>query len=113
MTIWIDSNNVLHDDDNGAALSLPSWPQGMTVATLEQVQAITNPPKTLKQQTLEQIETLEQANPWTHRRIRDLCDAMVAAIKMANPSVDMSVIPGFAAVALLEAQIASMRANLK
>ena len=43
MTIWIDSNNVLHDDMDGAALSLPSWPQGMKQATQEQITAATTP----------------------------------------------------------------------
>jgi len=49
MTIWIDSNNVLHDDMDGAALSLPSWPQGMTQATAAQIAAIQNPAPTAAQ----------------------------------------------------------------
>jgi hypothetical protein len=40
MTLWIDTNNTFHDDANGAALSLPSWPQGMTIATPAQLAAI-------------------------------------------------------------------------
>ena len=40
MTIWIDTNNQLHDDDEGRALSLPSWPQGMSIATPEQLATI-------------------------------------------------------------------------
>lgn len=50
MTIWIDSTNQLHDDMNGAALTLPIWPQGMTQATAAQIAAITNPPLTQAQQ---------------------------------------------------------------
>ena len=50
MTIWIDSNNTLHDDMDGAALTLPIWPQGMTQATPAQIAAITNPPLTQAQQ---------------------------------------------------------------
>jgi hypothetical protein len=30
MALWIDSNNQVHDDMDGAALSIPSWPQGMS-----------------------------------------------------------------------------------
>lgn len=47
MTIWIDSNNQLHDDMNGQALTLPTWPSGMTIATQAQIDAILNPPPTL------------------------------------------------------------------
>jgi hypothetical protein len=34
MALWIDSKNQVHDDMNGAALALPSWPQGMTPYTI-------------------------------------------------------------------------------
>ena len=48
MTIWaylntdgsVDMTRGLHDDMNGAALSLAAWPQGMTLLTAAQVQAI-------------------------------------------------------------------------
>lgn len=44
MTLWHNpADGTLHDDMDGAALSLPSWPQGMVVATAEQI----NPPLTL------------------------------------------------------------------
>ncbi|MDE2105942.1 MAG: hypothetical protein KGL39_52455 [Patescibacteria group bacterium] len=33
MAIWKDKNGGLWDDMDGAALSLPSWPQGMTLYT--------------------------------------------------------------------------------
>lgn len=49
MALWIDSNNTLHDDMDGQALSLPVWPQGMTLATPAQIQAIQNPPLTVVQ----------------------------------------------------------------
>ena len=60
MTLWIDSNNQLHDDMDGTALSLPSWPQGMTQATPAQITAITNPPPT-QAQLIAQYETAVQA----------------------------------------------------
>jgi len=40
MAIWQDSNGGLHDDMDGAALTLPTWPQGMTLLTDAQVAAI-------------------------------------------------------------------------
>jgi len=49
MTLWIDINGYLHDDMNGDALTLPSWPKGMTQATAAQVQAIQNPSLTQAQ----------------------------------------------------------------
>ena len=61
MTIWIDSTNQLHDDMNGAALTLPIWPQGMTQATPAQITAITNPPLTLAQSQAAQVTALQSA----------------------------------------------------
>lgn len=38
MTLWHNpADGTLHDDMDGAALSLPSWPQGMTKASAEQI----------------------------------------------------------------------------
>jgi len=71
------------------------------------------PVPTTAQQTLAQIVAIEQATPFTHRHLRDITDLMVQAIKTANPAVDLSVIPGIAAVAQVEAQIAALRSNLK
>ena len=42
MAIWKDDNNQLHDDMDGQALLLPSWPKGMVQLTDEQVSAIRN-----------------------------------------------------------------------
>ena len=33
MPLWIDSNSQVHDDMDGAALALPTWPKGMTEYT--------------------------------------------------------------------------------
>jgi hypothetical protein len=33
MAIWQSQDGALHDDGEGAALSLSSWPQGMTQLT--------------------------------------------------------------------------------
>ena len=61
MTIWIDTNNTLHDDMDGEALSLPSWPQGMTQATPEQIAATQNPAPTLAQ-TIATFESAVQSS---------------------------------------------------
>jgi hypothetical protein len=34
MALWIDSNNQVHDDMDGAALAIPSWPKGMLPYTM-------------------------------------------------------------------------------
>ena len=44
MSIWQDSTGALHDDMDGAALALPTWPQGMTELTAAQVAALPKPP---------------------------------------------------------------------
>lgn len=49
MALWKDSNGKVHDDMDGAALSLPSWPQGMTQITQPEADAILNPPPTIAQ----------------------------------------------------------------
>lgn len=33
MSVWQDTNGRLHDDMDGAALSLPAWPRGMVQLT--------------------------------------------------------------------------------
>jgi predicted NAD/FAD-dependent oxidoreductase len=46
MALWKDSNNKIHDDMNGKALALPTWPQGMTQITQADATAILNPAPT-------------------------------------------------------------------
>lgn len=44
MTIWHNpADGTLHDDMDGAALDLPSWPQGMMEATADQIAAASQP----------------------------------------------------------------------
>lgn len=70
MAIWYNAvDNTLHDDMDGTALGLGSWPGGMTIATDEQIQAILNPTKSSKQIALEKILALE--SKVTDRRIRE------------------------------------------
>lgn len=40
MALWKDSNNQIHDDMDGEALALPSWPQGMTQLTPAEANAL-------------------------------------------------------------------------
>jgi len=45
MTLWFNTaDNSIHDDMNGEALSLPSWPKGMSPITQAEANAILNPP---------------------------------------------------------------------
>lgn len=43
MAIWQDSQGNLHDDMEGAALTLAAWPQGMTLLTDAEVAAARAP----------------------------------------------------------------------
>ena len=61
MSIWQDSNGGLHDDMNGAALALPSWPQDMTQLTDAQAAAIQDPPLTLAQAQGAQLALMDSA----------------------------------------------------
>jgi len=45
MTLWFNTaDNSIHDDMNGEALSLTSWPKGMSPITQAEANAILNPP---------------------------------------------------------------------
>jgi hypothetical protein len=46
MAIWKDSNGALHDDMEGTAINMQSWPSGMTLLTDEEAYAIQQPAKT-------------------------------------------------------------------
>ncbi|HVI51510.1 MAG TPA: hypothetical protein VM661_09895 [Candidatus Sulfotelmatobacter sp.] len=43
MSIWKDADGLLHDDMDGAAIGLPSWPQGMTLITDDEAAALRAP----------------------------------------------------------------------
>lgn len=64
MALWKDSNNVVHDDDEGRALSLPIWPQGLVQITQAEADALLAPPPLTvaqkKQAVQDQITALEQ-----------------------------------------------------
>ena len=87
-------------------------PSGSMPITDEEAEAL-RPKPSAKDITLAQIQAIESATPFTHRHLRDITDLMVQAIKQANPAVDLSQIPGIAAVAQVEAQIAALRSQLK
>lgn len=42
MALWKDSSNQIHDDMDGEAMALPSWPQGMTQISHSEADAITS-----------------------------------------------------------------------
>ena len=84
MTLWIDTGNNLHDDANGAALSLPSWPQGMTIATPAQLAAIAAAQAAVMENlTPDPIAVLQQ-------QVADL-QAQLAAVAASNPSISAAM----------------------
>jgi hypothetical protein len=64
MPLWKNpQDNSVHDDDDGQALSLPIWPQGMVQITQSEADVILHPPLTAQQRrdTIDaQIISLEQ-----------------------------------------------------
>jgi hypothetical protein len=55
MPIWKDQQGGLHDDADGTALTLPSWPQGMTLAADEEIAAARAP-------TAQQVQAAMQSS---------------------------------------------------
>jgi hypothetical protein len=49
MTTYITPDNKLHDDANGFALTLSTWPKNARKATQAEIDAINNPPETPEQ----------------------------------------------------------------
>jgi hypothetical protein len=64
MTIYITPDNKLHDDANGFALSLSSWPKDAREATAEEIEAINNPPKPLELAKLELRNKVNDKRNW-------------------------------------------------
>lgn len=91
---------------NGATFDIEDAP-----AAGAQAETSTLIPDEADQTTLQQIAALEQANPITHRMIRDLTMS-VAKIAAAVTGVDPMVNPAVKQIAALEAQIAALRAQL-
>lgn len=57
--LYINFNNQLHDDADGFALFLPTWPKDARIATQSEIDAILNPPKTLTEIVANQIEQVK------------------------------------------------------
>ena len=88
MSIWIDSNNQLHDDMDGEALTLPIWPKGMTIATQAQIDAqLAAYTVAIASPAPDPIAVLQQ-------QVSDL-QAQLTAIANTNPTISavLSVMP--------------------
>lgn len=76
MALYKDSNNVIHDDMGGAALSLPAWPAGCVQITEEEAVALTPSPSA----TIPQSVSRFQARAALHLAgLLDEVEAMMAA----------------------------------
>lgn len=77
MTLHITPDNKLHDDADGYALTLPSWPKDARIATDSEIASILNPPETLEQ-IIARLERAidryldEQANSYRYESIRTM-----------------------------------------
>ena len=60
MSLWKDANGGIHDDADGAALSLPIWPQGMVQITQAEADALLAPPPPTIAQIQAQLEAAVQ-----------------------------------------------------
>ena len=100
-------DNSIHDDMDGTALHL--LPAGSVPITDEEAEALrpVPPPLTMVQQ----IQAIEDANPITHRMLRDL-SMTVAQIAGVVTGTDPMVNPAVQQIVALEAQIAVLRAQL-
>ena len=83
------------------------------VVELDDYPVIPPTPPTPQQAALAQILAIEQANPFTHRHLRDAFDALTTVIAQVNPAYDLTKVPGFQAVAAVETQISALRTQLK
>lgn len=86
MTIWQDASGNLHDDMNGAALLLPSWPQGMTLLTDTQVAALAVP--TAAQQWVAFQGQAQAALSGTSVTLERICEGVaLGTCAFTNPDV--------------------------
>lgn len=81
---------------------LPAWAAGLTPCAVR-------PPT--PQTPLDQLRTLESQYALTQRNLREFILLTVEALKVGTP-VDLSVLPGVQVVAAVEAEAASLRAQM-
>ncbi|HWU63564.1 MAG TPA: hypothetical protein VN112_16215 [Ensifer sp.] len=67
MAIWKDANGGLHDDMDGAALSLPAWPQGMTLLSDEEAATELQPPAPTETDYSNAIQSMLDAKAREHQ----------------------------------------------
>ncbi len=98
MSLWIDTNNVIHDDMEGEALSLPNWPKGMTAYT---------PPAPTAAQQLEAAKTASNATIY----------AQIIALESTQGRIIREAVIGkpgaMGQLQALDASIAVLRATLQ
>lgn len=118
MSLWKDSNNEIHDDSDGAALSLPIWPQGMVQITQAEADALRDPPpltSVQKRAAIDaQITSLEQQQLMpriTREALMATAVTLAAAQGITEPQLYAENI-GYRKTKDFDAQIILLRAML-
>lgn len=122
MALYITPDKKLHDDAEGFALTLPSWPQDARIATQEEINAILNPQET-PEQTIARLKALKQseidaieASQYMTRGEREGWLAMIEA-QAAAQSVSLDALygvnPFYKKLKDVNDQVMSLRTELK
>lgn len=116
MALYKDSNNVIHDDMGGAALSLPAWPAGCVQISEEEATVLTTPPpEPEKTKAKCQIAEIER-DTLMNRAVREfmiLSAEAQAAAQGVTPAQLYAVNPAYKSVKDVDTQIAALRAKVK
>jgi hypothetical protein len=82
MAIWKDSNGVLHDDMDGGALGIDSWPADATLLTNEEVEEHRKP---TSEQLLQQRKgEASAALAATDEQLSEIHEAIILAEKSSD-----------------------------
>lgn len=93
MAIWKDAEGNLHDDMDGSALALASWPQGLTEITDAEAQAIR--------------DSMPQNQPTIQQQINALkpTDTCIMAAICGDEAAKASVQSAYQQIEALKAQL--------
>ena len=112
MAIWQDTNGSLHDDMGGAALTIPTWIQGMVKLTVAQVTAIYT-----AQATAQATAAALLPNPPPFIKVIKTALGGPTGILVLSPGIQSAISLSLAALSMgewsdLQAYISSMKTAL-